>query len=327
MDEIELIRLQGITKQYVEASLKTYSNYVVYGLIDPNLKIVRYIGNTIKGIKQRKNAHLYNARKTNSPKHVTRWIRKLLSEGSEPNEIVIGQYPTIEELNAAERRLIKEFWDMGFPLTNGTEGGDLNLLTEEVRKRIGITQSQRMTPEVRAKMSADALRLCSTPEHYTKLSKGQIKRFEREEELEKNRIRALSQYATPERKYEQVRKMNAGKSTPEARKNYSEGAKQRHKRPEEKELNSQRLKKYFSKLANRQKLSESIKKLWEKPEIKAKYLTALAEGRNKPEAKLNRSIGQKRRFNPTTEAGRLERLKTRERTLQVYRDRNQLNSR
>ena len=314
MTELELIRLQEITRQYVEARLVFYSNCVVYGLIDPTTHVIRYIGITINGVENRYKAHVYNAAKTTSSKHVTRWIRKLLHAGLKPDVIVIEEHDTCDELNAAERRLIQELWSKGFPLTNGTEGGDLNRLTEGIRKQIGISQKIRMAkPGVREKMSTDAVIRCADLEVKEKFSKSQKKRFEREEELNKNRNAAKRLYSTPERKLEQVRKMNAGKATPEARVRYREGAKRRFERPEERALDSHRIKEYYSNPDNRQRLSETIKKMWENPEHREKYLKALAEGRSKPESKLNRSRGQKKRFeNPE------ERLKCQEQMLQLW---------
>ena len=312
MDDIS--KLQMMMEEYLKLGIDTNEKLLLYWLIDPVTKVVRYVGMTTKGKKKRYAGHIYNAKRGLSTIHVNRWIKKLLNNGHTPILMIVEAFSNIEELLAKEKYWIKRLWDEGFPLTNSTEGGDYNPPTDAVKKKIGIAQKKRLgDPAVRNKMSIDAKLRCSDPAVKEILSKGQKRRFHgNPEEIKKLRARAKLQFIG-DRKERQVQAMNAGKAKPEARKNMSEGAKRRFKRPEELLKNSQLRKKYYSNPLNREKVSFTIKKLWEDPTFKEKQLKILKDGMAKPETRKKISIAQKKRFERDE-----ERLKCSEKTTKHY---------
>lgn len=94
---------------------------VVYGLSDPRTPLIRYIGKTILGCKTRRRLHIQDA-KNNSRLAVAGWIRMLLSEGVEP-EILVVEECTYENLNDREVFHIAKLRAEGFNLFNRTKGG------------------------------------------------------------------------------------------------------------------------------------------------------------------------------------------------------------
>ena len=311
----DISKLIIMMQEYLKMGVDTNEKLLLYWLIDPVTKIVRYVGMTTKGKKKRYADHIYTAKRGLSTIHVNRWIKKLLNNGHTPILMIVGAFSNIEELLAKEKYWIKRLRDEGFPLTNSTEGGDYNSPTEDIREKISIAQKKRLgDPAVRNKMSVDAILRCSDPAVKEMFSKAQKIRFGRPEEVEKLRAKGKLQFIGARKEY-QVQVMNAAKAKPEVRKKMSEGAKRRFGRPEELLKNSQLRKKYFSNPVNREKVSHSIKRLWEDPTYKETQLKALKEGRDKPESRKKISVAQKKRFERPE-----ERLKCREKTIKYLSD-------
>lgn len=84
---------------------------------------VRYVGKTIKKLRDRLKIHIWTARHGNKT-HRCAWIRKLLEQAMEP---VITEIEKIESAcDWAERESywIKKYTDEGARLTNATAGGE-----------------------------------------------------------------------------------------------------------------------------------------------------------------------------------------------------------
>lgn len=93
--------------------------YSIYLLIDPISLLPRYIG--ISGnVKLRFRNHLNENKKT----HKSHWIKQLLKIGKEPILSVICNNLTIQQAKEQEIKLIREYREMGYPLTNITNGGE-----------------------------------------------------------------------------------------------------------------------------------------------------------------------------------------------------------
>lgn len=79
---------------------------VIYGLIDPNTKELRYVGYA-KDMRKRFNQHhRLSVLKKNT--HKNNWIKSLLVQGQKAELIIIEEYQTAEELPQAEIKQTKE---------------------------------------------------------------------------------------------------------------------------------------------------------------------------------------------------------------------------
>lgn len=96
---------------------------IIYVLIDPNTHEYRYVGKTTKAASLRLGGHLADA-KRGLKTHKNNWIRKLLKSGDIPEIKVITTCKSESELSGLEKAYIKEFREKGYPLTNGTDGGE-----------------------------------------------------------------------------------------------------------------------------------------------------------------------------------------------------------
>lgn len=114
--------------------------YLIYGLVDPRTKLVRYIGKSEQGMTRPKgHAFPYNLKPTT---HKTCWVKSLLAVGL-TYEIVVLQESSPDLVYANEEWWISYGMLSGWPLTNGTLGG------------VG-SRGRKASPELRAQMSANA---------------------------------------------------------------------------------------------------------------------------------------------------------------------------
>lgn len=87
--------------------------YLIYGLLDPRDRILRYVGKTHKRRELRLAEHIENAKLGGGrPLHV--WMRELLSENIEPEIFVLRRVPPDESWEIAERSEIEK-WDTACP--------------------------------------------------------------------------------------------------------------------------------------------------------------------------------------------------------------------
>lgn len=136
---------------------KVESNNLVYSLIDPNDKEIRYIGKTIQGIKRiyehLKAGNLKND--GNTPK--ANWLRKLLNAGQYPEVRILYQFngnfnkfKYNEILYKKEQELINFYLTIGYDLTNLQDGGpgSPNRPTSELtRKKMSESAKKRGLPQ------------------------------------------------------------------------------------------------------------------------------------------------------------------------------------
>lgn len=90
----------------------------IYALVDPNTRVIRYVGKTTLKPEARLDWHMRDVG-WGSKLHVHRWIRKL---GCRPLLIILEQDP--KDCNEAECRWIAKLKSSGICLTNMTLGGD-----------------------------------------------------------------------------------------------------------------------------------------------------------------------------------------------------------
>jgi len=91
----------------------------IYGLLDPDTKLVRYIGKSNNPNKRLYN-HIFNCRK--SPTHKNNWIKSLLDNNKKPLIEIIDEV-LIEEWQIWEIFYIDKYKKDGFDLTNLSNGG------------------------------------------------------------------------------------------------------------------------------------------------------------------------------------------------------------
>jgi len=134
------------------------SEFIVYGLIDPDTFDIRYIGKSITGLKRanehRKPASLKND--GNTPK--ANWIRKLKNNGKDYFTTILYNLgncqfdkTTINDiLYKKEQELINYYNILGYNLTNRQDGGPGSpgrILSEESKKKMSLSAKKREMPK------------------------------------------------------------------------------------------------------------------------------------------------------------------------------------
>ncbi len=110
--------------------------FTIYALKDPHTEEVRYIGQTIRPRKRKREHMTYHG--TGNISHYSNWKKSLLDKGVKPIWEVLEKVRGQEEANKVEREWISHGREQGWPLTNTTSGGEADW---------------RMAPEVLEKMS------------------------------------------------------------------------------------------------------------------------------------------------------------------------------
>ena len=100
---------------------------IIYGLIDPRTRNLRYVGKSKHGFA-RLRAHVLQAQHPSKPKfHVHHWINTLISEGLRPEIVLIERLDPESNLivmRELERWYVLYFRGQGCDLANSTDGGD-----------------------------------------------------------------------------------------------------------------------------------------------------------------------------------------------------------
>lgn len=98
------------------------SKRLVYGLVDPRTRLLRYVGKSSSGLTRPK-SHFYPCR-LNDRTHMARWVRSVVVAGLKPEIVVLEEVDSESALNEAEEFYIGYFKFIGCPLTNATVGGE-----------------------------------------------------------------------------------------------------------------------------------------------------------------------------------------------------------
>lgn len=122
--------------------------HLIYGLVDPSTEELRYVGRSSSGLKEPKRY----LKEVDCPvRHIERWVNKSLKEGVVPEIIILEELAPSKDvndaLNVSEIKWIKHYKDLGYNLTNLTDGGfgALGCIFSEKRKRkIGLANGQRI---------------------------------------------------------------------------------------------------------------------------------------------------------------------------------------
>lgn len=130
--------------------------FLIYGLVDPTSKLVRYVGKSSSGFIRPSSHRQPNALKGSSTR-LSNWVRKLQSCDL-TYEVVVLEYCAQDALSAAEIWWIAYGKALGWPLTNLTSGGEGTkgyVTPDSVKAKLSAAQKLYMAnPESRAKVSA-----------------------------------------------------------------------------------------------------------------------------------------------------------------------------
>lgn len=116
----------------------------IYGLIDPFTDEIRYIGKSIRP-KERLRDHCND----HSDCHRTHWIQRVIAHGRRPKLVILQELSESDDWQQAERDWIAKARESGWPLTNGTDGGDgvPNLCAESKAKIVKAWTGRKHRPE------------------------------------------------------------------------------------------------------------------------------------------------------------------------------------
>lgn len=132
---------------------------LIYGLIDPDTREMRYVGSSTVGL-QRPRQHFLPCAYLKSTRRVYRWMSESISQGKIPEVVILDFVPESENLIRVEDGWIKYFRAIGCRLTNstGSAGGTGmtgNSHSQETREKISRSKKgSKLSADVRKRLSA-----------------------------------------------------------------------------------------------------------------------------------------------------------------------------
>ena len=155
---------------------------LIYALIDPRDRALRYIGQTTVRLDRRVSAHV-SAPSLRVHSHLGRWMGGLVRSGDRPIAIPIARASSREELDALEIAFIAYLRSAGAKLVNTTDGGGGTrgrIVPQEQRDRIAAKQrGVARTPhterwKIDQSLAKRGKPSSNTPEHHARI--GDMKR-------------------------------------------------------------------------------------------------------------------------------------------------------
>ena len=170
--------------------------YLVYGLVDPRTRLIRYVGRSTTGlVRPRQHGQPAQLAK---PSRKTSWVKALLAAGFRYEIVILETYSARESVVSGECFWIAYGRVCGWPLTNmsgGGEGNAVRLHTPAARAKMAATLRGKKRSPAAVQASADGHRgKALTPAHRRKLS-----RIQQNRPWEAKRVAALrGRICTPE---------------------------------------------------------------------------------------------------------------------------------
>jgi hypothetical protein len=267
--------------------------YIVYGLIDPRTRELRYIGQT-RSVHSRRKAHRHG----NNGAQVGVWERELKTQGLEPEMVVLQDNLMRDEINQVEADWIARMLQDGAQLLNvlaGAGGLWLHPYPEETRIKIAESMCRHwQDPAFRAEKIAKMTEAVRTPEVRARISAAHKGRKLSEEDKARvsESVRAL--WEDPEYRSSQGEAVRAGLEKTRA-----------NTEAEAKRLATIRTEEH------RAKIGEKSRQMWQNPESRAKLMEARRtqarpseESRRKTGESLRRAYAEGRMTRERTEAER-----------------------
>jgi group I intron endonuclease len=122
----------------LEEHIVSVEEHVIYALVEPDTSWIRYIGYS-SNKEERYDQH-YKPYSLKKNTHKNAWLKCMLKRGLRAEMIVLERYQTDKELPGAEVKMIAFCRQLGYPLTNMTDGGDGqspgHKTSEETRKKL-----------------------------------------------------------------------------------------------------------------------------------------------------------------------------------------------
>lgn len=139
----------------------------IYVLRDPRDQAIRYVGKTVKKLRERLDVHLSSS-KLYKRRHVCHWICQLLKLDIRPIIESLEVVPPEDNWQSREQFWIKKLRDDGNRLTNLTDGGEgwhgLRH-SEETKRKIGNAHRGRKISEEQKLKQSKTMRGRKCPEH------------------------------------------------------------------------------------------------------------------------------------------------------------------
>lgn len=170
---------------------------IIYGLIDPRTLMIRYVGQSKRGLKRTAIHARKSVLKAESHLHKARWINELQDLGLQYEHVIL-QMSSADSISDDERWWIAYGRACGWPLTNLTDGGEGVKGIPPWNK--GRTGFLKHTAEAKAKIAAASTGRKRSPESIEKSRQASIGRIPSDETRARMSAAHLGQAISEERR-------------------------------------------------------------------------------------------------------------------------------
>lgn len=168
---------------------------IIYGLIDPNTKELRYIGQTTQSIKKRMYYHNGQAKKSGQRSHVYNWLNSLYTKNLQAEVLIIENNINKSNLDDLEIFYIQYFRFLGCNLTNLSSGGKTRggfFHTEEHKQYLSTLYKGRLPWNTGKILTIEQKKNHKTPENFIHLSVESLKKRSYNQSITKSKKSKVS---------------------------------------------------------------------------------------------------------------------------------------
>jgi len=257
----------------------------IYALLCPKTDEIRYIGKC-KNPATRLAAHISKARTGQTKHHCANWVASLLRDQLSPVMVIVDTLPNDADWQSAEMAAIRLHRESGHRLTNTTSGGDgFHDVHPDVLVKRGKSRSRFLSdPENKARHLAMCREVQAKPE---------VK--------QKHKESVEAHWADPCRRDAMLASMR----TPQAIKNRSAAAKNRHLDPEFAAAHQQRMRDLMLRPGRLEQILAAGMKGRTDPEVQVRRIAAMKAAHQTDEVKAKmRLVGAEIGARPEVKAAR-----------------------